>query len=191
VCHYLFTRKYWKFLQRKLIDSDSNLQLFNSRQDLTLGQYKFLAFVTEICPHSLWYFEEIVLGSILNGRSLLIIGFQWKIIYCVVINLESPKYFSRLLWLVPSGSNLRFVYRAAVKSDAPMPCSTTYHVQVNLCQKHLFSHQLIHNMTKDCSLIYKFSTWKLKAQNMLCTKIVLNVKTKTKNNLCTQHVLSL
>ena len=31
-------------------------------------------------------------------------------------------------------------------------------VQVNLCQKHLFSRQLIHNMTKDCSLIYQFST---------------------------------
>ena len=44
---------------------------------------------------------------------------------------------------------------------------------------------------KECS----FSTWKLQAQNiehvlsMLCTEIVLNVKTK--NNFCTQHVLSL
>ena len=28
----------------------------------------------------------------------------------------------------------------------------------NLCQKHLFSHQLTHNMAKDCPLIYKFST---------------------------------
>ena len=42
-------------------------------------------------------------------------------------------------------------------------------VQVNLCQKHLFSHQLTHNMTRDCSLIYQFSTWKLQAQNMLYT----------------------
>ena len=31
-------------------------------------------------------------------------------------------------------------------------------VQVNLCQKHLFLNQLTHNMIKDCSLIYKFST---------------------------------
>ena len=30
--------------------------------------------------------------------------------------------------------------------------------QVNLCQKHLFLHQLTHNMTKDCSLIYQFCT---------------------------------
>ena len=32
------------------------------------------------------------------------------------------------------------------------------HVQVNLFQKHLFLHQLTHNMTKDCSLTYQFST---------------------------------
>jgi hypothetical protein len=31
-------------------------------------------------------------------------------------------------------------------------------VQVNLFQKHLFLHQLTHNMTKDCTLNYKFST---------------------------------
>ena len=31
-------------------------------------------------------------------------------------------------------------------------------VQVNLFQKHLFLNQLTHNMTKDCSLIYQFST---------------------------------
>ena len=53
-------------------------------------------------------------------------------------------------------------------------------VQVNICQKLLFLHQLTHNMTTDCSLNYKFSTWKFQDQNMLCTKIVLNVKTKTK-----------
>ena len=71
------------------------------------------------------------------------------------------------------------------------PISGSRHVQVNLCQKHLFLHQLTHNMTKYCSLIYQFSTWKLQAQNMLCTWIVLNVKTKTKNIFCTQHVLNL
>ena len=30
-------------------------------------------------------------------------------------------------------------------------------LQVNLCQKYLFSHQLTHNMTKDCSIIYQFN----------------------------------
>ena len=36
-------------------------------------------------------------------------------------------------------------------------------LQVNLCQKHLFLVLLTHNMTKDCSMIYQFSTWKLQA----------------------------
>ena len=31
-------------------------------------------------------------------------------------------------------------------------------LQVNLFQKLLFQQQLTHNMTKDCSLIYQFST---------------------------------
>ena len=44
-----------------------------------------------------------------------------------------------------------------------------YAVQVNVFQKHLFLHQLTHNMTKVCSLIYFFLTWKLQAQNKLCT----------------------
>ena len=45
-------------------------------------------------------------------------------------------------------------------------------LQVNLFQKHLFLHQLTHNMTKYCSLIYQFSTWKLQAHNMLGTQIL-------------------
>ena len=59
-------------------------------------------------------------------------------------------------------------------------------VQVNLFQKHLFFHQLTHNMTKDCLLNYKFSTWKLQAQNMLRTCCIHRLfKTETKQNLCT------
>ena len=30
-------------------------------------------------------------------------------------------------------------------------------LQVNLFQKHLFLHQITHNMTKDCSFIYQIS----------------------------------
>ena len=37
-------------------------------------------------------------------------------------------------------------------------------IQVNFCQKHLFLHQLTHNMTTDCSLNYNFNTWKFQAQ---------------------------
>ena len=58
--------------------------------------------------------------------------------------------------------------------------SVSMSVQVNLFQKHLFLHQLTHNTTTDCSLNYEFSTRKIPVHNMLCTKIVLNVKTKTK-----------
>ena len=65
-------------------------------------------------------------------------------------------------------------------------------LQVNLCQKLLFLHQLTHNMKTDCSLNYKFNTWKLAensklkhGENMLCTEIVSYIQ----NNFCTQHVL--
>ena len=48
-------------------------------------------------------------------------------------------------------------------------CLALLKIQVNLCQKHSFLHQLTHNMTTDCSLNYKFSTRKLQVQYMLCT----------------------
>ena len=41
----------------------------------------------------------------------------------------------------------------------------------------------------NCSLNYKFSTWKFQAQNMLCTQIVFCFCFDIQNNLCTQHVL--
>ena len=37
-------------------------------------------------------------------------------------------------------------------------------LQVNLCQKLLFLHQLTHNMMTDCSLNWKFNKWKFQAQ---------------------------
>ena len=52
-------------------------------------------------------------------------------------------------------------YLAIIKSN-----SIALWIQVNLCQKLLFLHQLTHNMTTDCSLNYKFITWKFQAQNM-------------------------
>ena len=60
-------------------------------------------------------------------------------------------------------------------------------VQVNLCQKRSFFHQLTHNMTTDCSWNDKFSTRKIQVQNMLCTKIVL--KDKTKQNKTKQKTI--
>ena len=67
-------------------------------------------------------------------------------------------------------------------------------LQVNLFQKHLFLHQLTHNMTKDCSLIYQFlhENYKLRTYILYCVhKLFWMSKQKQKNNLCTQLVLSL
>ena len=66
-------------------------------------------------------------------------------------------------------------------------------VQVNLCQKHLFLDQLTHNMSKDCSLIYKFNTWKQQAQNMGKTcfvhKLFWESKQKQKT-ICVHNMFS-
>ena len=62
-------------------------------------------------------------------------------------------------------------------------------IQVNLCQKLLFLHQLTNNMMTDCLLNYKFNTWKIPSsehgENILCTEIVFNIQ----NHICTQHIL--
>ena len=49
-------------------------------------------------------------------------------------------------------------------------------VQVNLCQKLLFLHQLTNNLTTDCSLFMKIVSSEY-LQNMLCTQIVVFVLT--------------
>ena len=49
-------------------------------------------------------------------------------------------------------------------------------VQVNLCQKLLFLHQVTNNMTTDCSLSMKMLSSEY-LQNMLCTQIVVFVLT--------------
>ena len=41
----------------------------------------------------------------------------------------------------------------------------------------------------DLPVQYMKTTSSEHGENMLCAKIVLNVKTKTKNNFCAQHVL--
>ena len=43
-------------------------------------------------------------------------------------------------------------------------CKLVLVLQVNLCQKLLFLHQLTQNMTTDCSLNYKFNAWKFRVQ---------------------------
>ena len=66
-------------------------------------------------------------------------------------------------------------------------------VQVNLCQKLLFLHQLTHNITTDCSLNYQFSTWKLQTQNIRRTCCVHRLfwMSKQKQKTICSDVLSL
>ena len=61
-------------------------------------------------------------------------------------------------------------------------------VKVNLCQKLLFLHQLTHNMTTDCSLNYKFNTWKFQAQTW-GEHIVYRNCFWHSEQICTQYVL--
>ena len=61
-------------------------------------------------------------------------------------------------------------------------------IQVNLCQKLLFLHQLTQNMTTDCLLNYKFHTWKFLAQTWE-EHVVYRNFFDIQNNFCTQHVL--
>ena len=62
-----------------------------------------------------------------------------------------------------------------------------------VCQKHLFLHQLTLSMTSDCSLNYEFSTRKFHAQNMLRTRwehiVYINCSEfQNKKQFGTQHV---
>ena len=65
-------------------------------------------------------------------------------------------------------------------------------VQVNLCQKLLFLHQLTHNMTTDCSLNYKFNTWKFQAQTLEEHVVYRNCFWHSEQflyTICSPHVL--
>ena len=64
-------------------------------------------------------------------------------------------------------------------------------VQVNLCQKHLFSHhrQYDKRLFIDLPVQYMKATSSEHGENMLCIKIVFCFCFDIQNNLCTQHVL--
>ena len=65
-----------------------------------------------------------------------------------------------------------------------------FQIQVNLCQKFLFLHQLTHNMTTDCSLNYKFNTYmKISSLNLGRTCCVQKLFLTFRTIFCTQHVL--
>ena len=61
------------------------------------------------------------------------------------------------------GINNLFLF-PSVRSSISNLKSNDEKLQVNLCQKLLFLHQLTHNMTTDCWLNYNFNTWKFQAR---------------------------
>ena len=66
-------------------------------------------------------------------------------------------------------------------------------LQVNLCQKLLFLHQLTHNMTTDCSLNYMFNTWKFQAQNMgttCCVQKLFWMSKQKQKTICVHNMFS-
>ena len=77
------------------------------------------------------------------------------------IQVMTLKRFSWIVF-VNRGSLIGWIFKKPVTQFARS--ITTSYIQVNLCQKLLFLHQLTHNMTTDCSLNYKFNTWKFQAQ---------------------------
>ena len=86
-----------------------------------------------------------------------------KIVWFLVILFTT----SLGLFLFVKNTNDYFTARIVTNietSSANLSVSKLNKIQVNLCQKLLFLHQLTHNMTTGCSLNYKFNTWKFQAQ---------------------------
>ena len=111
---------------------------------------------------------ELIISSWILSQPLLAVILSWwaKWLRCnfsdTQTNLESKK--RRLFFLKVEWSTF-------FTSNEWSFCFVLFILQVNIFQKHLFFHQLTHSLTKDCSLNYEFSTWKLQAQNMLCKYI--------------------
>ena len=119
------------------------------------------------------YFYDInfVLCILLNGlRTILMSHFRWKknqnVQYLQVFKIEVE---CKILHFMKP----HLIYFKRYQMRFHKELTPLFYLQVNLCQKLLFLHQLIHNMTTDCSLNYEFSTWKLQAQNMLWTHFFL------------------
>ena len=58
--------------------------------------------------------------------------------------------YSRLRWPFQKFNSL---FKAELLYEGRLKVILLLQVQVNFCQKYLFSNQLTHNMKKDCSLI--------------------------------------
>ena len=60
-------------------------------------------------------------------------------------------------------------------------------IQVNLCQKLLFLHQIIHNMTTDCSLFMKI----VSSEHVVQTNCYFCLFFDIQDNFGTQHVMQM
>ena len=84
-------------------------------------------------------------GNVLRQMEQVLDFFKQPVLFLI-----STLWVSICLFIWPSCVNL---FSQTLHENGFIP------VQVNLFQNHLFLHQLTHNKTKDCSLIYKFRTW--------------------------------
>ena len=98
----------------------------------------------------------------INTTVLIVLNYSHKAVWeikttmkILVVGKQRNKFLTRFA----RGSQCTWVLNNVQKQN-----HTARTVQVNLCQKLLFLHQLTHNMTTDCSLNYKFNTWKFQAQ---------------------------
>ena len=128
-----------------------------------------------------WCFE--VLPSMLPFNVLVDLRisetFSWTTQYCDDVN----NYNWFMTWLcfeILQCCHSWSTFGSPLLSKKP---KTHNQVQVNLCQKLLFYHQLTHNMTTYCSMPENSNSEH--GENMLCTEIDFDIQ----NNLCTQHVL--
>ena len=117
-------------------------------------------------------------------------AFFWYKNFGLAVCVRSSKRYDVVLPNLFSKVNQRWVKAVSSKKK----------VQVNLFQKHLFLHQLTHNMTKDCSGNCKFITYmKIPSsehfKNMLCTWNCSECQSKNKKQFvyteCSWNVLSL
>ena len=69
----------------------------------------------------------------------------------------------------PVGTEIDFPPRFCIISAHSASLSTDRPVQVNLFHRHLFSYQLTHNMTADCSLNHQFSNGNSSAEHVVYT----------------------
>ena len=111
-----------------------------------------------------------ILSTLTIGWMMYILRFLDCIKLCPYFEGCSYKHLE-LKWNVSTNLNhakMQFLHKKATSEtgqDLQLPLWwNQFMLQLNLCEKLLFLHPLTHKMTTDCSLNYKFNTWKFQAQ---------------------------